>query len=197
LATTRPFEQLLADGARPNLTVFVDGLNDFLSPPDPSNPDKGATKQGVGTNLLNALKATPIARAIASLSTTAPPPDFRKIDPIIIEHYVFNKNVIEAIAKSYDLSTVFVFQPKPADLNKPEEQCAVHGYPLMAQYVKDNGMGNDFLWLADAQQAANKPLYVDRWHYNPEFSQQIAAHIYNFLEKRPDPSQAMQVGDAK
>jgi hypothetical protein len=190
------FERLLADGARPNLAVFVDGLNDFLFPPNSANADEVSKTQGIGTNLLKAWQAMPIGRAIARQST-APPPDFRTIDPIVIEHYVFNKNAIEAIAKSYDISTVFVFQPKPADLNEPGDQCAVHGYPLMAQYVKDNGMGDDFLWLADVQQATAKPLYIDKWHYNPEFSQQIAMQIRNFLQKRPDSSQMTQVGDAK
>jgi hypothetical protein len=211
------FEQLLEEGARPNLVVFIDGANDFISCGDPAIPVQNTyemeTPTAAATPLLRAAETLPVSQAAQMFKrqlTKASPVDFRIVDPIAISQYVFNKTAVESIARAYDISTVFVFQPTPAyrydlsthepklsDWDEPGDQFVVHGYPLMAQYVKDNRMGDDFLWLANVQRSIHKPLYLDKWHYNSEFSQQIAAQIYNFMQKTPASFEQARVGDAK
>ncbi len=118
------------------------------------------------------------------------------VDPIAIDRYVWNKKAIESICAAQGIATVFIFQPTPTYQNPlafkahawdaPGDQCVIHGYPLMAKYIKDHKMGNDFLWLADLQGKDPARMYVDKWHYSPEFSRQIAGEIYEFLQKRAD-----------
>jgi hypothetical protein len=53
----------------------------------------------------------------------------------------------------------------------------------MARYVTGHPMGADFLWLADEQLGVHRLLYVDKWHYNPDFSREIAGRLADFLNK--------------
>jgi hypothetical protein len=202
------FEQLLRDGARPNLVVFMDGLNDFLFAEEPTfiqqSQDELLAPVGGGTRFLEIWQSLPAGQAAQILSQklvpppkSPPPADWSKVDPVAIDRYVWNKKAIESISASMGIETVFVFQPTPiykyvltdailseSDFTDTGDECVIHGYPLMAQYVKDHSMGDDFLWLADIQQGASKRLYVDKWHYSPEFSKEIAGDIWGFLKQR-------------
>jgi hypothetical protein len=199
------FEQLLQDGARPNMVVFIDGVNDFASAGDTEAPASAGD-----STFTRAIKSLPISRAIQRVIAHRPDTasaDFRIVDPEAITRFLFNKSAIESIAKTYDISTIFVFQPTPvypddpqvnlSDWNQPGDQLVLHGYRLMAQHVKDNNMGDDFLWLADVHHSAQQRLYVDKWHYDAEFSRLIASRIYNFVQKTPEPNQQAQIDPAK
>jgi lysophospholipase L1-like esterase len=201
-------EQLLRDGARPNLVIFLDGLNDFVFGVDPNslpqNRDDSLTPPSSGNQLVAFLESLPVGEVAQTLSRkyipspkSAPPLDWQTADPIAIDRYVWNKSAIGSICKSMGIATVFVFQPTPiyeydltghilkiTDWTLPGDQYTIRGYPLMAQYVKDHDMGDDFLWLADMQQGIHKLLYVDKWHYSPDFSRQIAGEICKSLEAR-------------
>jgi hypothetical protein len=202
------FEQLLRDGARPNLVVFMDGLNDFLFAVEPTflqqSQDELLAPATGGTRLLELWQSLPAAQVVQLLSQklmplpkSPPPPDWSKVDPIAIDRYAWNKKAIESISASMGITTVFVFQPTPtfnyvltdhilslSDFTDTGDECAINGYPLMAKYVKDHNMGDDFLWLADVQQGVAKRLYVDKWHYSPEFCKEIAGDISKFLQQR-------------
>jgi hypothetical protein len=202
------FEQLLRDGAKPNLVVFVDGLNDFLFAVEPTPLQQtqadllAPQNQGSGHHLLEIWKSLPAGQMAQLLSKKIlhpkPPPlaDWSTVDPVAIDRYVWNKKAIEAICDSLGIAKAFIYQPAPiyhhgltlkeADWDTPGDQWVIHGYPLMAQYIKDHDMGKDFLWLADMQQGIQTRLYVDKWHYTPEFAKQVAGEICNFLEKQKD-----------
>ncbi len=112
----------------------------------------------------------------------------------VIRRYVWNKDTITRIADANGLATVMVIQPVPMfeydtkyHLFDPTDwrlKNAVDGYPLLAQYVKEHPMGDNFLWIAGMQKDIQKHLYVDQLHYNREFSDMIAHEIFNFVEKR-------------
>jgi hypothetical protein len=200
------FEQLLRDGAKPDLVVFVDGLNDFLFAVEPTPLQQSQAdllspqNQGSRRHLLEIWKALPAGQMAQLLAKKflhpKPPPlaDWSAVDPIAIDRYVWNKKAIESICASQGIPNAFIFQPAPiyhhgltlkdTDWDTPGDQWVVHGYPLMAQYIKDHDMGNNFLWLADMQQGIQTRLYVDKWHYTADFSRQIADEICKFLEKR-------------
>jgi len=199
-------EQLLQNGAKPNLAIFLDGLNDFEAP-DPSflpqSRHESLTPPSSGARILELFQSLPavkLAKSIMPTSAdgqTAPGPDWSIADPTVINQYVWNIKAIESIGKSTGIKTIFAFQPTPTyeyDLTYHElkikdwslygDQLVIHGYPLMAKYVRNNDMGDDFLWLADIQQGVSKTLYVDKWHYSPDFSRTIAKDICQFIEKR-------------
>ena len=198
------FEQLLRDGAKPNLVVFIDGLNDFLFAVEPTplqqSQQELLTPPTNGRRLLELCKSLPVgqmAQLLAKkfLHPKSPPlADWSAVDPVAIDRYVWNKKAIESLCASQGIANAFIFQPAPvyhhgltlkdSDWDTPGDQWTIHGYPLMAKYIKDHDMGDDFLWLADMQEGIQTRLYVDKWHYAPEFSKQIAAEICKFLQKR-------------
>jgi hypothetical protein len=201
------FEQLLQNGARPNMVVFIDGVNDFVSA-----ASSEATTLDEGRDFIGGLTALPLVQAVRLFSnriakSDTSSPDFRIVDSNAITRYIFNKTAIESVARIYDISTVFVFQPtsvypddpnvQRTDSSQPGDQLVAHGYRLMSAYAKDNKMGDDFLWLAEVHNSARAPLYLDKWHYNAEFARQIAARIYEFTQTTFEPTQQVQIGEAK
>jgi hypothetical protein len=53
--------------------------------------------------------------------------------------------------------------------------------------------GRNFFWLAEIQEDAHEPLYVDQVHYSPRFSRTIAERIADVLLTRefvnhPEPA---------
>jgi hypothetical protein len=197
-------EQLLRDGAKPNLVVFVDGVNDFLFAQEPTPLQQSQQELTApptnGHRLLeiwHALPAGQLAQLLGKkfLHPKAPPiADWSEVDPVTIDRYVWNKKAIESICASQGIAAAFIFQPSPtyhhglplkdSDWDTIGDQWTVHGYPLVAQYIKNHDMGSDFLWLADMQEGIQTRLYVDKWHYTPEFAKQIAGEICRFLLKR-------------
>jgi hypothetical protein len=112
---------------------------------------------------------------------------------ICVHRFLENKRLIEAIANAYNVKTLFVmtptykFDPKNYRFHPPPaSEDMRYGYEEMAKMVKSNPdeFGNDFLWLADMQERASEPLYLDFGHYRPKFSQAIAGEIGQALLKR-------------
>jgi hypothetical protein len=115
----------------------------------------------------------------------------------VINRYVNNKRVIEAIASVYSVNTVFVWQPVPMykydlkyHLFAPANgfwsghTFSKYGYPRMAEFVKKQPLGNNFLWCADMQEDLKEPLYVDIAHYTAGMSKRLAYTICDLLLKR-------------
>jgi len=200
------FEQFLQSGIKPDRAIFIDGLNDFFFAgnilPFTSRLTKAMDQRNQFVrDLLDLSQILPVGRAVGFLGLTLKPiPPNTKADSQlvsrVIEDYIWNKKTIESIGKENGVPTVFVFQPVPMykyDLKYHLFQAgangtgweqhlnAFEGYPLMAKYVAEHPMGNDFLWLADIQEGKQKPIYCDQVHYTPEFDDEIAADLEKFL----------------
>jgi hypothetical protein len=200
------FEQLLLSGARPDLVIFIDGINDFNTIDDvfantphltrAMEPDSG---KALRNQSMEIFKSLPVGKLVDYLSWRfRPPPPARNTEallPGVVARYVWNKQAIESVAAANHVACIFVFQPSPLygyDLKYHLFQGtalalnrdSIAGYALMVQYVKDHPMGDDFLWLAEIQRGVEKPLYCDEAHYTAEFCRQIAQEIFKFLEKK-------------
>lgn len=109
----------------------------------------------------------------------------------VIERYVENKKITEAIAKAYAVKTVFVWQPISSykyDLKYHLfastallDKYLIEGYLSMGEFVENKSLGKNFLWLANIQENIQKPLYVDKVHYSAEMSEILAVNIGNLL----------------
>jgi hypothetical protein len=193
------FEQMLQSGVKPDLAIFIDGLNDFFHatgvlPFTPQlrqamNPDYELAR-----TTGHILQLLPVGRALGHLhkDPAGPPEDVPAMVAAVVQHYAWNKQAIEAIGKANGVPVAFVFQPVPQyhyDLQYhlfvgndwTQHRFALAGYPVMANYVTEHPMGDDFLWLGDMQVGVTKPLYVDQVHYTPEFAHDIAVKIFDFL----------------
>jgi hypothetical protein len=113
----------------------------------------------------------------------------------VIERYFENKSLIEAIARSHDVTVAFVWQPIPlykydlsyhlfANADFGSNFFARYGYAEVARRVAAQPPGADFLWCADIQESLKEPLYVDKVHYTARMSRLLASTIGSGLVER-------------
>jgi hypothetical protein len=202
-------EQLLTCGNVPDMAVFLDGLNDFCFVDNEPMftevfrqyvEDAGST---YGRQLfMRLLRRLPVCRAMTEFrgipedtrtpKTKDPKYDDKVALDRVISRYVTNKKMIEILAGSFGVRTIFVWQPVPTYGYGAKEYVfggagignhmySKYGYIAMEEYRKVNNLGSNFLWSADIQRDATEPLYLDKVHYTAQFSKQIAGHIGDFI----------------
>lgn len=110
----------------------------------------------------------------------------------VINIYLDNKKMIEAVANAYSVKPVFVWQPVPTynyDLNyhlfapskKSGHKHSGAGYIVVRKLIEKRSLGENFYWAADIQRELKKPLYIDLVHYTAEMSEILAIKIGEFL----------------
>lgn len=206
-------EKLILDGFVPDLALFLDGLNDFVhwkgEPGYTTNLRKFMAEGEVplGRRILREL---PITKAFLSYTggtvhrtendsgdkTRLGPKDEFQLLNQVIDRYRTNKRIIECVCAGFGIVPVFVWQPIPlyhyemryhvfAGFNYPDFTPYVRpGYELMAQVVRSEPFGPDFIWAADVQKDLKEPLYVDAFHYSAKMSRIIAEYIVASMIER-------------
>jgi hypothetical protein len=189
------FEQLLLSGSKPKLAIFIDGINEFGHPNDQTlisqtfktylDQPGSVVAQTLLTlpvfKLMN--RFVPLSQNTATSITDLPD---QKLQELIVR-YQNNVQIISALAKSFSINTLFVWQPNPAyqyDISKhtlKDELFVLHkpakrGYELFAP-LKSSFAASQFLYLADIQNGVNGILYVDNVHYSALLSKVIAEAI--------------------
>ncbi len=207
------FEKLLIEGFVPDVAVFIDGLNDFTNvygEPARTKDLQDFMDGGEISLPRRVLRALPVTRALGLMQ--APRRDdpgksrdsFKKFPPAhqkeilrrVVERYLTNKRMTEALAREFNVVPVFVWQPVP--VYKHDRQHCVFGgydydnglpalrpgYQLMAETAEKQPLGRNFIWAADIQENLEKPLYVDAVHYGGELSRILAKSIAEKVRKR-------------
>ncbi len=201
------FEQVLASGIKPDVALFIDGLNEFFhleNEPKFTGQLSYFMVEGDLQLAWRAAKTIPILAVLKEMRSqfgdstevapTAVPEE--KLEAVV-DRYLMNKRLIENLADEFGIQAFFVFQPVPTynyntenDVFYDDESAfgghinSVEGYPLMAEKIESGEIGLDgdsFLWLGDLQVGRTDPLYVDRVHYTGDFSRIIADAIVNFV----------------
>lgn len=198
------FETLLLDGVSPDFVVFIDGYNDYhVHAGTPGMtwwitkhfPIWVAAESGEDVNWYfdQILKSLPINIWLESLKKQESLESFSTnfdgsgltdeylSDPellkTILNRYINNKKVTEAIAELNSTDTLFVWQPVSTykfngvlPMGKMDGQGlrTRFGYPLMRKYYDEQGFGQNFLWCADIfENETDENLWVDAGiHYN-------------------------------
>jgi hypothetical protein len=172
----------LAEDQRPQLVIFIDGLNDFETRGDVAQLTSvfeqfvasGRAPQPTGTEaLLNLAASLPIVRItqriVAHLFPETEPPvtqDTEAEARAVLDRYLGNKKMIEAVAATYNVNVAFVWQPVPMvgyDLNShlfaargyDHDNLVAIGHGLLGNFGADN-----FLRCDGMQQDRNEPLRV-------------------------------------
>ena len=109
----------------------------------------------------------------------------------VIDRYVRNKSMIEAVAKAFAIQVLFVWQPIPQynyDLSYHFygnewglHGFAKYGYPLMRETVDKKPLTN-FVWCAEIQLGAREALYVDNVHYTPKMIEMVSGCIVDAIK---------------
>ncbi|HEY0552268.1 MAG TPA: hypothetical protein VGF13_21895, partial [Verrucomicrobiae bacterium] len=118
----------------------------------------------------------------------------QKTAEMICQRYIRNRTMIDAVAKAYGIRTIFVWQPVPTykfdlklhpftDADFGRHHLSGVGYEEMAQWRRSNAPPANELWLADLQENASEPLYVDAVHYSPKMCDRIADEIARFIQE--------------
>jgi len=207
------FEKLITVGFIPDMAVFVDGLNDFYRYKDElafayELEELFEMQNGSTLYVLNRL---PLTRAIVAMKARLfrffvrdgagrdrweTPHNIEEITRSVIDRYLRNKKMIEAIASGFNVKSVFVWQPVPTykydledhlfnQLGFGGHSMSELGYPVMAKFVAaETPLGNNFLWCADIQEGVKEPLYVDRVHYTSKMSRMLAKCIFDGMVER-------------
>ena len=192
------YESLINSENIPDIVIFIDGLNDFFNYQD----IPAMTKQlNYHNNTFDyfveeMISKLPIIRAynFASRHTTntlgkSPLEKEMNVDvqvPIILNTYLNNKRMINAISEEYNVKPFFVWQPVPffnTDRNLDEFNgwlsYAIKGYNLMNKKRLNKELDDNFIWLSDLD--SDREAYIDLVHYSPEFSARIAESISSFI----------------
>ena len=193
------FEKLLISGHIPDMAIFIDGIN------NPTNnisrgtfftPRFGRTL-GKPPHFLSKLQdktrsvfnALPVIKFILFSRFGK---ESEAVGKGVFNPYLLNKQFIEAVSAVYKVTPVFVWQPTHSyhyDLNyyfMPENRASSHNpkrheYEIMAELIKKEKFGDNFLWCADIQENIQEPLYVDICHYSPKMSKMFAETIAEML----------------
>lgn len=143
-------------------------------------------------------------RVLNKWGSSAAPPSFllgNNPAPEVIERYLANKQLIEAICGQAGIQIAFVWQPTPAFKceEKPRPFTGDAGWEPVAQVYQllealnqQGRLGTNFLWCADIQQGAQETLYVDRFHYSDVMNRRFAEAISRLLLER----KLLPAGDA-
>ncbi|MBI3403912.1 MAG: SGNH/GDSL hydrolase family protein [Acidobacteria bacterium] len=197
------FDQLVVNGFRPDMAVFLDGLNDFhhhdgepAHSPEFADVVEGRRpgalvrlpmyRASVGArNWLNSF----LRPSVAGTNSNAGLEDLTlaHIDEVI-NRYWKNQQLIQSASQAEGIVTVFVWQPIPSykfdtefhpffNISPSRMRGLAAAYQRMASLSPPSGRPRNFAWCADIQQGIQRPLYVDLLHYTAEMSRMLSGCI--------------------
>lgn len=196
-------ERLLADGVKPDIAVFLDGLGDFQHC---RSPERGAwsdrlavaARQPAHTPLSREIAERSRVVALVRLLTATAPERVAALsgcaDDLAVEQAArrldANRRMIAAIAERMGFKAVFVQQPVPTFhydngkrpvAVKPEALAAAASAGPGTQRLaalRDAGelWAQDLLWLAELEPAEGN-AYIDAVHYSPRMNKTIAEAV--------------------
>lgn len=200
------FTELLLAGWRPEMAIFIDGLNDFyFANNEPALT--GSLRELVDGNspwgeCAAWINSSSLHRALGSLGqrmkrsasesgnswTIAHPTEWESECRQVVERYFANQQLITLLAEQHDIPVYFVWQPIPgyrydlqyhpfAASGMGEHLRSSFGYPIIADLRNSVPAGERFLWCADIQENIRRRLYVDQVHYGAELAEMLAIDI--------------------
>ncbi len=203
------FANMLAQGLKPDVAVFIDGNVDaqFFTDEPPLTNEMRELMKDRGYGLLKAslpfFHDLPMTKLLNKLRETLSRKSghFNKVrynqaqTDHIITRYTANKHLIEVQARDFGVNTLFVWQPCssykfnrkyhpfPEDVSHAD---MIPTYERMAETVKNSSpeFTKDFLWLADIQEGVTEPCYVDDSHYRANLCKMIGTNIGDALLNR-------------
>lgn len=193
------FQELLAQGTAPRVAVFQDGLNEFaFAAPFLSNTLRRQVNTPLAGALATLVEQLPVSRLIARAKAKKNPRrngaelaaafDDASVLDARLDRYAANRRLIAATAAAWGVKPLFVWLPAPTygydlryhlfgDLDFEKNNYSAYGYARMAERLRRQPAGPDFLWLADLQQGERAPLYVDQVHFTAAFSRRIGEAV--------------------
>lgn len=216
------FQQLLAAGHRPQIAVFLDGLNDVAASHEPLGAPELAQIHDRGSfhrpgpllvQLLRQLPATRLLSAVLHRAGLRGPAEEvpagldAALTERVVERYRANLRMAEAVAERFGVTPLFVWQPVPEvaypaelhafeTLDSPPHEQRRQVYEGVARLHEAGALGESFVWCAHVGRNATAPLYVDVVHYSGAMSRAIARCIADAVRNRLGDGARRSVGTA-
>jgi hypothetical protein len=218
------FMRLLSSHHNPDIAIFIDGLNEFYY--QENTPIFAAEMKQLfeleiakqrgrvldlvavgGAYLYASLPVVRLARDLRAYLGGSGPYESR---PRLLQHnpagtknsirtYLFNKDLITDMGRSFDVKTLFVWQPiptyeYPVELNAAFEAAhgygphsqSYYGYPEMRRMLGVVGNRENLVWCADILRSETEPVYVDLVHYNRRGAELLAGCIAEAVFAMPE-----------
>lgn len=187
------FETTVISGIKPDMAIFIDGLNDFHGLAD--RPKATSFVKPERSKLSGLAENIPLVKfcihthryftasgsnRAADTETEVPGAEE------LISAYLKNKQLIGHISHNENIETLFIIQPVPFYRSAKHNNPFIHSetpssisrvYQLLESMFKNNELDPDMVWLGDMQDTLNKTLYVDKVHYSPEMNKLIASAL--------------------
>lgn len=187
------FERLLQQGIKPDVAIFVDGINDFVYADD--TPAFAVSFKTMFEADYYTKAALRLLSSLHLANAEAPLP-MNVSTSSVIERYLRTKKITAAIARDHGVRPLFVWQPVPTyEYNLTHHLFYTgdwgrigqtrQGYALLDKVRQQHDLGDDFVWCADIQREATEPLYVDMLHYGSNMSMMVARCVTDVLAKTP------------
>ncbi len=200
--------KLLRLGLRPDIVVFIDGLNECLWYRHGWQEGDAFAAALRGASHASIAAELPLLRLVNGIigvfkpKQPSRPPVVRQVREkadAIISRYETNRALINQLGKCFGTKVLLTWQPVPMynyDIKyhflykKAVEDSRAFGlriplvqavYPVLEARSRGGLMGKNFLWLGDIQEGLRENLYVDWVHYNPALSALIARSIYDYM----------------
>jgi hypothetical protein len=186
------FEDLLIRGVKPDVAVFIDGLNEFWWDESPmaSQLRHGlhqVTRPSIVRRAIFLGRALPLADVIRR-SVVEPERQSRPPSPpdcgARLARWSANRQLIESAAAANNVRTLFVWQPIPTyryDLRHHTFATLTKGVAHVGKCYEETAPAlrarTGVVWLGDMQAGRRENLYVDSAHYDAKFSADIARAI--------------------
>lgn len=180
--------QLLYNGHRPTIAVFLDGLNDCIGVRTTVHKEaflkyrmKQAFTMDIRRGNRNYEDSLEFMFQMLHGSTV------RGVSDSIFSNYVSSKKNIETLSKAFGVMPFFFIQPVPF-YNYPNQKndpiCSQKDYPhfqpIFTKLEQELSNNNNAVFLGNMLLNEKGIPFIDGFHYSPSFSKKIAASI---LEK--------------
>jgi hypothetical protein len=186
------FERLLQQGVKPDVAIFIDGMNDFVHADD--QPAYSTSFQDMFEAGYFQKTLLRVARALHLGSAPDAVPAQNSMAQVsgVVEHYLRTLAITRAMGTGNGVNMLFVWQPAPSYHYNTSYHVfytgswgqisnVASGYALMDKVRQKHDLGKDFIWCADIQQKATEPLYVDLLHYGTNMSMMLAECVTNSM----------------
>lgn len=192
------FEKLLSNDFRPDLAIFIDGVNDsefvddrpifsdaFRSVVD-ERGSLGRWRRRIPLLRAASLVADRMASRAADNTLDWTAPTNRTRLQHAVQKYRRNIVLVEGVCKQFGVAPIMVWQPAPGyqyDLkyhlfaDEPRFKRQAFLYAEMEASLARQPPSSGFVWCADLQREAKECLYVDSVHYTEKFCRQFAEAI--------------------
>lgn len=199
------FIQSLKNASKPDVIIFLDGLNDMYSAFQSGiagiEQNADARKQKFESSTVelneflkeksNLFKFIKTNFCRTSKNMILKKINYEKFARSIIDSYNQNVELVSKIALAYDIKPIFIWQPTIFDkrnLSKYEDKVleVVSFWKQLHTSVKtiiqNEGCLNQCVFdMSDIFADEREPIYVDPWHYNERANDLIAKKISEFI----------------